>query len=395
MKLLFLTSRLPYPPNRGDRLRTYNLLRELSTEHRITLVSFVVSKSEAKLQTQLLPYCERIRLVEHSKLRAQLVVAANSWRRQPLQALYYRSAKMQQMVDNELAHHSFDAVYVHLFRMAPYVQYKQNLYRIVDLTDVISAEIAASLPFRSPLSRLIYRLEQPRIADYECRVAGWAEETWLVSDRDRSELAKDVPTANLYVVPNGIDFNRFYLMPGRANDPRLIFVGHLDVFHNIDAAHFLVDELFPLVRQKIADCTLDIVGPGTGFQLTGDKKEQGIRVRGFVPDLNQALNEAAVFIAPLRFSAGVQNKVLEAMAAGLPAVTTKNVSEGLAARPGQDLLVGESTSELADAIVWLLENEQHRRQLGQAGQLFVRQRFSWQAAVERLRQIEREKAKSS
>jgi glycosyltransferase involved in cell wall biosynthesis len=114
----------------------------------------------------------------------------------------------------------------------------------------------------------------------------------------------------------------------------------------------------------------------------------GVRVRGFVPDLNQALNEATVFIAPLRFSAGVQNKVLEALAAGVPVITTSNVNEGLGARPGQELLVGDGADELAAKIIILLEDYQMRRRLQQAGRRFVEQRFSWQTAVERLDQIE-------
>lgn len=389
MRLLFLTSRLPYPPDRGDRLRTYHLLRQLSEEHAITLVSFVVTETEAQWKSQLAPFCEEIHLVVRSKKRSQLTAAANFWRKLPMQALYYRAAEMQRLVDRLLAKGGFDAVYVHLFRMAPFVYGKCGLYRIVDLTDMISSEIEASMPYRSPLSRLIYHLERPRIASYERQVAGWAEETWLISERDRALLAKSIPSANLRLVPNGVDLERFRPITGRSSSKRLLFVGHLDVFHNMDAASYLVKEIFPLVRRRVPECTLDIVGPGTGFRLADHERIQGIQMRGFVPDLNQVLNEAAVFVAPLRFSAGVQNKVLEAMAAGLPVVTTRNVSEGLGAHPGEELLVGSEPDELAEAIVGLLEDAAQRRQLGLAGREFVKGRFSWQVAGDRLRRIER------
>lgn len=388
MRILFLTSRLPYPPNRGDRLRTYHLLRQLSQAHEITLVSFVASAKEAQLGRELADYCEEMHLLVRSKLRSQLTTIANIWRRQPLQALFYRSAEMQQLIDRLLANTAFDTAYIHLFRMAPYLIDRSDLYRIVDLTDMISSEIAASMPYRSAISRLIYRLELPRIVSYESRVAGWAEETWLISERDRSKLAESQPAANLRMVPNGVDLDRLYPLEQEPPGKRLLFVGHLDVFHNMDAAAFLVDELFPRVHSRIPDCALDIVGPGTGFQLSGQDRDQAVSLRGFVPDLNQVLNEAAVFVAPLRFSAGVQNKVLEAMAAGLPVVTTSNVNAGLAATAGRDLLLGDSVDELVDAIVTLLEDEPMRRQMGQAGRRFVAQRFSWQVAVERMNQIE-------
>ena len=389
MRILFLTSRLPYPPDRGDRLRTYHLLRQFSTAHEVTLVSFVAADEELAMGRELAAGCAEMHLIQRSKAQSAAAVIANFWRRQPLQALYYRSGKMQRLVDRLLAEQDYDLVYVHLFRMAPYVAGRDDLYRIVDLTDMISLEIAASLPYRTAASRLIYRLELPRIAAYERQVAGWAEESWLISERDRLKLAESRPAANLQVVPNGVDLARFYPIERESEEPRLLFVGHLDVFHNIDAAAFLRDDIFPRVRQRIPACTLDIVGPGTGVQAGQGASEQGVRIRGYLPDLNQALNEAAVFVAPLRFSAGVQNKVLEAMAAGLPVVTTPNVNAGLGAQPGQDLLLGESAEELAAAIVTLLEDAPRRRRMGQAGRRFVAQRFSWQVALQRLAQIEK------
>jgi sugar transferase (PEP-CTERM/EpsH1 system associated) len=389
MRLLFLTSRLPFPPDRGDRLRTYHLLRNLSQFHAITLVSFVTSKIEAQRASELDAFCEDMHLIIRTKVRSQITALANIWRRQPMQALYYRSEKMEHLINSLLESGSYDAIYVHLFRMAPYVSNSPRTYRIVDLTDVVSSEISASLPYRPLLSRFIYQLEQPRIATYERDVASWAEETWLICERDRSKLAESISPANLQVVPNGIDLNRFCRLERRSRNKRLIFVGHLDVFHNIDAALFLLNDLFPRVRDKIPDCTLDIVGPGTGLQLSGLEVDQGIRFRGFVPDLNQVLNEAAVFVAPLRFSAGIQNKVLEAMAAELPVVTTNNVNHGLDARPGIDLLLGDGAGELVNAIVTLLEDEPMRRRVGQAGRNFIEQNFSWKVALQRLAEIER------
>jgi len=392
MRILFLTSRLPFPPNRGDRLRTYQLLRHASRDHAITLVSFVASEQEAQLARELDAYCEELHFIVQPVRRSQIGTMANFWRRQPLQALYYRSGKMRRLVDELLANGRYDAAYVHLFRMAPYMTGRPDLYRIVDLTDMISAEIAASLPYRSPLSRLIYRLELQRISRYEQEVAGWAEETWLISERDRSELAASRPAANLQVVPNGVDLAHFYPLGQEPVNNRLLFVGHLDVFHNIDAGNYLLDELFPRLRKRIPDCTLDIVGPGEGLQLVGQEPDQGVRLRGFVPDLNEVLNESAVFVAPLRFSAGVQNKVLEAMAAGVPVVTTGNVSAGLAAQAGRDLLVGSGADELVAAVVKLLEDQPLRRQIGQAGRQFIAERFSWQVAMDRLQSVERQLA---
>jgi glycosyltransferase involved in cell wall biosynthesis len=295
---------------------------------------------------------------------------------------------MQRLVDRLLASETYEAAYVHLFRMAPYVVDHPGIYRIVDLTDVISQEIAGSLPYRSMPSRFLYRFEQPRIASYERQVAGWAEEAWLISERDKSILTETCPQANLKVVPIGVDLDHYHLAPQMEMAHNLLFVGHLGVFHNIDAVTFLVEQILPIVRQDVPDCILTIIGAGLSSKISELERYPGVKVLGFVPDLNRALNGTAVFVAPLRFSAGVQTKVLEAMAAGVPVVTTSSVNAGLAAQPDQEVLVGDGAPELASQVIKLLRDDLFRSQLGRAGRRFVEQRFSWQVAAGRLNQVE-------
>lgn len=387
MRILFLTSRLPFPPNRGDRLRTYHLLRQFSSEHEVTLASLITSTIEAERSRALDAYCEDIHLTLQSSLRSKVTTVGNVWRRQPLQTLYYRSAKMQELVDRLISKRAYDAVYVHLFRMAPYVAAHTGLFRLVDLTDLISLEIKNSLAYRKIPSRLLYRLELPRITRYEKEVAAWADETWLINTRERDILTAVTPQANIQVVPNGVDLRNYHPLNQSGGAQRVLFVGHLDVFHNIDAATFLLDEIFPRVRARLPGCTVQIAGPGTGLSLGRWAHDPAVKSSGFVPDLNRTLNEAAVFVAPLRFAAGVQNKVLEAMAAGTPVVATPTVNEGLAARPGSDLLLGSTADELAQAVVTLLQDDALRRQIGEEGRRFVSTHFTWQVALERLRQI--------
>ena len=388
MRLLFLTSRLPFPPNRGDRSRTFHLLRVLGEEHEITLVSFVGTRDEALMAKELDPFCTDIHLVLRPSLRSMVSAACNFWRRYPLQLLFYSSRAMQLLVDRLLASETYEAAYVHLFRMAPYVVDHPEIYRVVDLTDVISHEIAGSLPYRSVPSRFLFRYEQPRIASYERQVAGWAEETWLISERDQSILAESCPQANLKIVPIGVDLDHYHPAPQMVMAHNLLFVGHLGVFHNIDAVTFLVKQILPIVRQVVPDCILTIIGAGMSRQISELERYPGVKVLGYVPDLNRALNGAAVFVAPLRFSAGVQTKVLEAMAAGLPVVTTSSVNAGLTAKPDREILVGDGAIGLASQVIKLLHDDRFRLQLGRAGRRFVEQRFSWQVAVGRLDQIE-------
>jgi sugar transferase (PEP-CTERM/EpsH1 system associated) len=389
MRILFLTSRVPYPPDRGDRLRAFNFIKHLSREHDLSLVSFIAQDYEREHLAILRNYCQDVRVVMKGRYRSATTVFGNLWRSDPLQVLYYRSQVMRQLVDEMLGKARFDAIYIHLFRMAPYVMDHTELYRIVDLTDVISKEIDRSLPYRGLVSRLIYGIEKPRIARYEQWVARNFEEIWLISEADREILAACCPTSNIQVIANGVDLEHFFPTDQPCQPNSLVFVGHLGVFHNVDAANYLVRDILPLVQQRVPDCTLKIVGADPGPSVWRLAQVPGVSVNGFVPDLNPVLNESSVFVAPLRFAAGVQNKVLEAMAAGRPVVTTTVVNDGLGARSGEDILVGDDPRTIADQIVTLLQNKWRREQIGQGGLLFVRRKYRWDYVLERMRNIEK------
>jgi len=389
MRLLFLTSRLPYPPDRGDRLRVYNFIRSLSCDHDISLISFIADESEREQIKPLMAFCQAVRVVKMSPLHSASTVGLNLWRKQPLQTLYYRSKAMQTLVDGILSEVDFNAVYVHLFRMAPYVEGKKDLYRIVDLTDMISQELNHSMPYRGPISRLLYSIERPRIEYYEQQVAIHFNETWLISKHDRAVLAERCPDANIKVIRNGVDTKTFHPTGEPIVPNSLIFVGHMGVYHNVDAAIFLVNEILPLVRYKIPEVTLKIVGASPISQIQKLSEVQGVEVTGYIPDLNAILNQSSVFVAPLRFAAGVQNKVLEAMAAGRPVVTTSLVSLGLGAHTGRELLVSDDASSIANAVISLLQDDEKCQTLGRAAQAFIQANYNWDIVRERVGTIQK------
>lgn len=386
MKLLFLTSRLPYPPDRGDRTRVFYLLQHLAAEHQITLVTFVSQRAELAQLDGLKPYTTAVRWVPQGRMRSIFMVGAHFWRRQPLQALYYRSPKMQLLLDNLLVNEPFDAVYCHLFRMAPYLEPYDHLYRIVDLTDLISREIADARPYHSPLWRLVYGLELPRIERYERRVAQRFNEVWLVSEPERAALATAVPAANVQAVGLGVALTTPPAVEPVA--PVLTFIGHLDVYHNVDAVRWLAGDILPRVRERVPAATLRIVGAGRGDGVADLAALPGVTLDGFVPDLGTVLRQTAVSVAPLRFAAGVQNKVLDAMAGGRPVVTTPVVNMGIGAQDGRDLLLAEDAAGLAAQIVALLQDPPRRAAIGASARRFVAQHFTWQTAVARMRRIE-------
>jgi sugar transferase (PEP-CTERM/EpsH1 system associated) len=385
MRILVLTSRLPYPPNRGDRLRAYNFIKSFSREHEIHLISFISDESEQAYTKEMEEYCQKVDVVQLSRQQSALYVGINVWRNQPLQSLYYRSSKMQSLVSDKLSELEFDVIYIHL---AQYVENRKHVYRIIDLTDVISREVTRSLPYRSPLSRLLYTIEQPRISRYEKFLANSLEETWLISKSDRQILSSHCPQANIQVISNGIDFDYFYPLDLTRENNSIIFTGHMGVAHNIDAAELLVNKILPLVQQQIPTCSVYIVGAEPVERVQKLANNPAVTVTGYVNNLNEYLNRASVFVAPLRFAAGVQNKVIEAMATSLPVITTSLVNEGINAVNESEILVSNNEETLSSYVIDLSYNEAYRRRIGQAGMEFVRNKYDWDYALLRMNEIQ-------
>lgn len=394
MRLLCLTPRLPWPPDRGDRLRAYHLLAAFGADHRVTLLSAVERREELAGVEELRPLCEAVHTVVRGRCRSLAGGAIHAWRRLPLQALYYRDRRLGAKLGRLISGQPFDAVYAHLFRLGPYVvdPSRRWPHRIVDLTDVVSGEMERSLPYRRGPGRWLYRHEARRVAAYENRLASAVEEVWVVSEAERAELLARVPGAHVRVVPNGVDGELFRPRAGAPVAGRMLFVGHMDVAHNVDAARFLVDEVLPRVRRRAPYATVRLVGAGGGRAIARLAARRAVEWGGFVDDLPTELARAAVFVAPLRYSAGMQNKVMEAMAAGRPVVTTPRVQAGLAAVDGVHLLVADGAEALAAAAERLLLDAELGRRLGEAARVHALAAFDWSVARRRLAAIATDRA---
>ncbi len=391
MKILFLTSRLPFPPDRGDRLRAFNVIKHLSASgHEIHLASFVCSRREREVSGSLRAYCKSMTLVNQSPLSSWLSCARRLPGATPLQVAYYESPEMAHAVRERLAREDFDLVYVHLFRMAQFVPDRAPCYKLVDFTDVISREIERSLPYRRGINRRIYSTELPRIRAYEASLARSFDECWVVSEAEAGALREMSGSANVRVIPNGVDLERF--TPSQARPSNIVtFVGHLGVPHNVDAVLHFYNEIFRVIRKERPDCRFCVIGPGLHPSLKRLKKDKQVMVMGFVEDLNATLNRSAVFVAPLRYCAGLQNKVLEAMAAGVPVVATPCVNEGLGAKDEEEIALAAEPWEFAARVVTLMEDIPLQRYISANGRKFVERNFTWRLATNRIAEIARER----
>jgi glycosyltransferase involved in cell wall biosynthesis len=251
---------------------------------------------------------------------------------------------------------------------------------ILDLTDVISAGIERSIPFRHGLDRKLYEIEGPRIRDYESEIAPRFDECWVISKAEAAELARIAPKARVRVVPNGMSPTRLRASI-RREPASLLFLGNLDVFHNRDAARFLAREVFPRVRSAIPEATLAIAGKGSDLVRSWAERIPGVRVLGYVDDADEVMARASVFVAPHRFAAGVQNKVLQALSCATPVVTTSIVRNGLEPVPDGVLRVADDPDSLAAHVIALLRDPQGAAAVGHLGRAWVQSRFTWEPSV--------------
>jgi len=387
MRILFLTSRLPSPPVGGDRFRVHHFLRTAAEAgHRTDLVTFDDGRSDPRALEALRPLAHSIEVVRLPKMLSWWRSACALPTSFPLQAAYYRSERMRRAVADAFDRARPDTVYTHLFRMAPYAlgeQRRRDARWILDLTDVISAGIARSLPYRRGPQRWLYREEGRRIERYESWVSRRFDECWVISEAEAHALRAIAPHAPARVVPNGLDTT-----PSSPSSPAqirehalLLYFGFQGVFHNRDAARFLVEEVMPRVRAARPETELDIAGKGSERHAAWANRP-GIRIRGYLPDLDRELRRAAIFVAPHRFAAGVQNKVVQALAAGTPVVATSVVRQGLSPIPENILSVGDSADEIAARVVELLADRLRAERQGERGRAWVRGRFLWRHSLE-------------
>lgn len=377
MKILFLTSRLPYPPNRGDRLRVFHFARMLAGKHDLTLASFISSRSQLSDVPRLKEIFKSVHTVQLHPLRSVINTGVSIFRPDALQVSYYRSRAMRQLLAAIGKQANFDLVYTHLVRMAPYGLLVPARKHILDITDVISKEIRLSLQHRKPPGKWLYEVELAKLVETEQRYTGQFDENWVISQPELLALEEINPTAKIRIVTNGVDYSVFTPKEQQPGSPRIVFVGHMGVFHNVDAAIYLADEIYPAIRQRIPGATLSIVGAEPARQVLDLAQVPGVSVHGYVPDLASVLHEAALFIAPLRFAAGIQNKILEAMATATPVITTPLVNQGIGAQPGRDIVLAEGSSGFVDAAADILADNEKARLLGLNGLRYVREHFRW------------------
>ena len=382
--LLYLVHRLPYPPNKGDKLRSYHLLEHLSRQHRVFLGTFVDDPEDAVHVERLRTMCADLFAPSLHPLRSRIGSLAGLAHNEALTLRYYRDAGLQQWVDRTARTQSLDAVIVFSSSMAQYAD-KLNLPLLVDFVDVDSAKWAQYADNRRwPLSWL-YRREGTQLLAYERALAQRSTRSFFVTAKEAELFSTLAPECASRVEPmgNGVDAEYFAPDPVRPSpyahgELPLVFTGAMDYWPNVDAITWFASEMLPALRKAWPVLRLHVVGrnPTASVRaLAGD----AVAVSGTVPDVRPYLQHAAACVAPLRLARGLQNKILEAMAMGRPVVAATECAEAIAAVPGNELLCAADASAFIRQIDSLLRDPARAERVGRAGRQRVLRDFSWHA----------------
>lgn len=377
--MLFLSSRFPYPPYKGDQLKVYQLLRYFSREHTITLVTFVESEREIRLIDKLRPYCAEIFPVVHRPLTAFFKCIANLPSNRPFQLAYFDSDSMRRTLDRVLSNQRFDAIYVHLIRMADYVKDLKGARKILAIEDPLSLHYERALPYLGMLSRLFYRIEGRRVSEYEQKIGLHFHHSLVVSPSDKETLEERFGYRNLVISPHGVDLE-FFSPQYTPNDgpPSIVFSGNMGYYPNIDAALYFWSEILPRIWKSFPETRFIIVGTNPSASVRRLEEDPRVTVTGFVKDIRPTFRSATVSVCPLRIGAGIQNKILEALAMGVPVVATPLANTGVRLNSEGEVLLGQDADDFARQTIRVIADPELRRHLSENGRKAVEKRYDWQ-----------------
>jgi sugar transferase (PEP-CTERM/EpsH1 system associated) len=388
--LLYLTHRIPYPPNKGDKVRSFNILRQLARTHRVWLGTFVDHPDDHRHIPALKQWCEQTCVIPIDPGIRRIASLRGLLRGEALSLPYYRNPRLADWVERAVAEHGITRAVAFSGPMAQYLGAHGLARRVVDFCDVDSAKWTQyAADRRWPMSWL-YRREGERLLAFERAAAADCDACLFVTEAEADLFRAAAPelSTRVGVMHNGVDADFFSPANGGESPyppggPVIVFSGAMDYWPNIDAVTWFATELLSRIRDAMPGVRFCIVGmnPAPTVQaLAGE----GVTVTGTVPDVRPYIAHADVVVAPLRIARGIQNKVLEAMAMARPVVVSAAAAIGLDAEDGRDCAVAADGDDLCKRVVALLADPARRAAMGAAARDCVLRAYSWSAHLRML-----------
>ena len=384
MKILVVLSRIPFPLEKGDKLRAYYQIKELSKWHDIYLVALYNHAVPAEAMRELTPFCREVHFLKQHPVRSAFNMAGSLFVGLPMQCGYFYSHRNHKRIDKIIQSVQPDRIYCQLFRMAEYV-WHCRIPKVLDYQDAFSMGMERRAQKAFPLFRPIMRMEAHRIAHYETDIFDDFEQKTMITALDRDCIHHPMKE-EIVVIPNGVDFTKFsHNEIPKTHD--LIFTGNMNYAPNVDAAVYLAKEILPELQKKHPDVRLMLAGADPAKKVRALQSDH-VTVTGWVPSMTDCYAQARIFIAPMRLGTGLQNKLLEAMAMQLPCVTSPLAGKPLSPASEEGAIATCSTTrQYVDTLDRLLTDPAYYQELAQRGHDFVHEHYDWTNATRKLEQL--------
>ena len=376
-----LYSRIPYPLIGGDRIRIYNTAKILSADYGVDLLFISEGKVRQDYIEKLKEVFSEVTFFSYSSLRPKWNALRGLFLRGPLQVHYYYFEEIKTWIDKNCR--KYDLIFAHHIRMAEYLR-DVALPRVIDLHDAISMTYRKARNNARGLWRAIYSVENRRILPYEVRTVNEFDRSFIVSDVDRDYLVRHgANPQKIVTIPVAVKEEAISASYPVEEKDRVAFLGKMDYPPNQDAAIYFAKKVFPLLRKKAPQLEFIIIGALPPKSVLELQKIPGVTVTKFVEDPYKYVAASKVFVAPMRFGAGTQNKILEAMALRKPVVTTSLGANGVKGEDGKHFLVADEPEEMTEKILSLLDDSGKREDIGYEARDLVEREYTWSRVGEK------------
>jgi glycosyltransferase involved in cell wall biosynthesis len=379
MRAAVFTPYLPYPTDTGGKTRSYHLARALATRLEVDLYTVFYGEGPSPEDVDAIQqFCRQVVLLRLDKAWHPLARLQRALAPLPRSVDYFCTADSLQQASRHLATGGYDLVIADEIHMTPYAELASDLPLMVlrqKVDHIHYQEMARARPWG--LDKALDSLEAAKLQRYEQARMPLYQAFVACTECDAMVIGRDAPSAASLVIPNGADLSTF-VPTGRpkAKDPTLLYVGAMHYYPNADAVSFFFEAIYERIRQAVPDVKVQIVGHAPPPDIQRLARPSGVEVTGSVTDVRPYYEEATVFIVPLRLGGGTRLKIIEAMAMGLPAISTTVGAEGLSVHPGEDILIADDPASFAESVLRLLADAELRQRIARSGQ-HVARRYDW------------------
>lgn len=383
--ILFITSRFPFPLEKGDKLRAYYQIKELSVKYNIILCALSTKKVEQTWINELSPFCQSIHVFKLNSLLKYWNTLKMGLTQKPFQVGYFYQKNLKKQIHKIIKNEKPDILYSQLVRTTEYIKDIHNIPKTLDYMDALSAGMDKRAQIANWIKKIPLQIEGNRLRIYENKIFDYFDQHTIISEQDQ-KLISHPSNRSIQIIPNGIDdYFTQYDTSKIKKEYDLVFVGNLSYPPNIESCLFIVNEILPLFKKNNQTVKVLLSGANPSSKVLKLKQNKNVTVIGWTKDIRENYVKGKIFIAPLFIGTGLQNKLLEAMSLGIPSITTSLANNALKAEPNKEILIANSANEFYNQICVILNDKELSDILIKKAQSFIRHEYNWKTSTNKIK----------